>query len=280
VLGSSGQDLPTSLILHKERYTLHAESQGIIENIRTDWRMPDGWTHAEAAHARRAIQCVALGFYYYLDPRPPEKWIDARADWAAYARSVIEQRIKGLDTELGVRNHEIGLGEKANPTWLAWHQIGPTFRGKRRVKWVHDERVRAAVAWAKKERGIVWSQFRAFGERTGLPFFAPRDSHGRTIMDVPGGPVVASVAACSVDLNLQDRWHKNLIVAPMSSSQSHEQLLARTHRHGQKEPEVHATYWLGTEEDHKALAKAIVNDGELAYVTQDDQRKLRIAEWV
>ena len=293
VVVSSGEAIGNEL---KIDVKLNAEHDAVIAQAFVELRgdpkndippkTPDGWILVDAPVIWGIAQCLELGFYYRPDPRPPAEWTLARQTWAAYCR----ERMKfdeSLECELHVANEcrRLELEGEAPDAWLEWSRLRGTFKLNVVPVWLSDRRVEQAGAWLKKHKGLCWTQHTAFGTRVSqkfkIPYFSREacDVEGNSILEYPGGPAIASLAACSEDLNLQDRWHSNLVVCPPSTGQLHEQYIARTHRFGQKSPEVTVEMWVGCVENHEAIFKAIAKERAVANGSLDTARKLLVAEW-
>jgi hypothetical protein len=286
VVVSSGDSIGQSLIIEtKVNNDYNDAIEKAFAGLRADPpQAPDGWIIVDAPVVWSTAQQLALGFYYKCDPRPPEAWTIARQNWAGYCRERI--KVGDIDTELQVANECRSLAENAHRSWLEWIKIRHTFVPNVVPVWLDDNRIQQAAAWLKKHKGLCWTQFRAFGERLSevaqVPFFSAdaSDRDGHSILDYPGGPAIVSIAACSEDLNLQDRWHANLFVAPPSSGQHLEQALARTHRFGQRSDEVTCQLWVGCLENEEAIVNARAKEAAVALSSLDDARKLLVADWV
>lgn len=292
VVVSSGEAIGQSLIIDVK---VNAEHDDVIEQafvkLRGDPKndvppmTPDDWIVVDAPQIWVLAQALELGFYYKADPRPPAEWMLARKVWASYCR---ERMKRGdIESELQVANECRAYAKEGIeiPAWEEWIAIRPTFKLNVVAEWLSDRRVDQAAAWLKKHKGLCWTQFRPFGERLStkhrIPFFSADacDIEGNSILEYPGGPAIVSIAACSEDLDLQDRWHSNLVVAPPSSGKDWEQFLARTHRYGQPKPEVTCEVWVGCIEGAEALEKARAKESAVASSSLDDARKLLIADW-
>lgn len=252
-------------------------------------KAPDGWILVDAPVIWQVAQCLELGFYYRPNPRPPEEWTLARQAWASYCRERIRANEADggtVDSELRVANECRAMDEP--PTeWTEWIAVRDSFELQVEPVWLSERRVDQAGEWLKKHEGLCWTQFKAFGQKLSqkfnIPFFASDacDIEGNSILEYPGGPAIVSVAACSEDLDgLQDKWHRNLYVCPMSTGQQWEQSLARTHRVRQRAEEVIADVWVGCIENHEAIEKARAKESAVAIASLDDARKLLVAEWV
>lgn len=291
VVVSSGDALGQTLSIN---VSCNAEHDDAVEKAFVELRgvptqdvppkAPDGWILVDAHVIWATARSLELGFYYKPNPRPPTEWTLCRQAWASYCR----ERIKvggDIETELQVANECRALGDEAPSEWVAWLEVRGTFELNVEPVWLSDRRVLAAAEWLKKEKGLCWVAHRAFGERlsqlAGVPFFSREacDVEGNSIVEYPGGPAIVSFAACSEDLNLQDRWHSNLVPCPPSDGQAWEQFLARTHRFGQRADEVTCDVWVGCIENVESIDRAREKERGAARASLDDARKLLVAEW-
>lgn len=118
---------------------------------------------------------------------------------------------------------------------------------------------------------------------TGAELYGPQatNANGDLIMHHDPrkrGAVIASVDACSTGQNLQ-AFSANLITSAKPTGKLHEQMLGRTHRHGQKADTVTAAYLVGCREDLKGLAQARADALNIQQLTGADQ-KLVYADFV
>jgi hypothetical protein len=223
--------------------------------LRDEWKLPDRWPLVDGAAVAQKARELALGFYYVWDPRPPVRWLEARYNFNVFVREQIKHG-KG-DSMLDICQHFPNAEEVVD-----WRRTEPTFKPNQKPVWICDSALRACAAWIEEHpRGIVWVDHVALGDRleelTGVPYFRQqaRDKKGRYIEDW-NGPVIASVDSCRDGLNLQHKWSDNLVTSSPSDGLAWEQLLARTHRLGQKEDEVLCDVLLGCAEDLAAFWRA------------------------
>jgi hypothetical protein len=197
---------------------------------------------------------------------------------------VIADDSNDLDTELRVRN--ACMSDESCWPLHQWLAIKDIYTEPKITVWISDERVRAAAAWLKAHHGLCWTSNPTFGAAvsgmSALPFYhqGAKDRRGRSVLDHKRGTgAIVSLGSCSTDLDgMQKIWNKNLYVSPPASGDAHEQSLARTHRHGQTENEVHVTYWIACRENIEALKSAREKESAVS-VIENRQRKLLIAEW-
>jgi hypothetical protein len=137
------------------------------------------------------------------------------------------------------------------------------------------------IDWLSKNEGIVWTRHTFFGRelsrRTGLSYFGQmgRDQKGRP-MSEEKGPCIASIAANGTGRNLQ-HYHHNLITSCPTGAALIEQLLARTHRPGQRADEVTAEILVGCIEHIQAWTRAVA-EAEMARDMFGAPQKILVAD--
>lgn len=253
-------------------------------------RLPNGQQilDADGANTWLVAQTLALGFYYVYDPEPPDDWLDAYRDWCAYCREHIADNDCKCYTEAQVKEH-VAQVDPSFDVYATWERLRGTYKLQRRAVWLSNERLAAASEWmVHHKHGLVWTQFRAFGEALAAvskrPYYgsgAYAKAQRRYITrHKPGsGAGIASIKVCSEDLNLQTIFNANLFVSPPATGAHIEQAIARTHRFGCAWPEVTAEFWIACAENRDNLAIARVRERAAAEMTGDSSRKLLIADW-
>lgn len=214
-------------------------SEKVVEafrGLREKWELPDGQPIDMPAtlwrHARELVQ----GFYYEWDPPPPVDWLIARKIWAKTIREILKC-YRDIDSPLGaVRAVEEGRIPWAVEPLLEWRAIKPTFKPVTVAKWIDDRCLQWCAKWATKNRGIIWINEVAFGERlskeTGIPYYGAKGlCKGKAIEDEVK-TCIASIAANSEGRNLQ-QFSTSLTVSTPPGGAIWEQKLGRTHRDGQ-----------------------------------------------
>lgn len=282
IVCSSGKSNIGATMLCETEYVTITDQRILdaVGNVRSG-KMPDGseLLDPDGSNTWSTVQQLALGFYYVPDPAPPSSWLRAYRNWCAYCREDISDESNNRDTESEVI---ASVDDNCWP-WTEWLAVRDQYRRTRKAVWLSDIRVTAAKSWMRAHKhGIVWTQFRAFGERFN-PYYGSgaRDSKTRKyiLQHTRGAACAASIKVCSEDLDLQYLFHENLFVAPPATGAWHEQANARTHRFGQPEGEVTARYWLACTENKNALAVARAREVAAARLDGHMQRKLLIAEW-
>lgn len=216
-----------------------SEIDRAFETLRGAWETPDGWPIVDGLGMFRHARELALGFYYVWDPRPPKVWLEARKEWAAYAREILKHS-HTLDSELQVRE-----AHEDSPECQAWLAIRDSFEPNTVPVWISDDVIDVCASWMDRTGGgIVWTEHTCFAERlsrlTGAPYHGRQglDAHGRSIEQASRmRPLIASIASNGTGRNLQ-AWSRNLITSMLANGLQTEQLIGRTHRDGQLQDTV------------------------------------------
>lgn len=248
IVANTEGHLGASLTIQAVKTDMTKDTDEAFQLLRKTWTTPDGWPLSEPPLVAAAARQLAVGFFYKWDPRPPQVWIDARKEWAQWCRYILSNNRRNLDSELQVRNAvDKGYYPEAERALENWRRLEPTFKPNTVPVWLDDSVIDLAARWAATGPGIIWTEHVAFAERlarkTNLLYYGEGglDFRGRSIEHAPGDvALIASVGANNEGRNLQDRFHRNLIVSPPSSGQTWEQVLGRTHRPGQLADEVTA----------------------------------------
>ena len=248
------------------------ELQEAFDRLENLWELPDGTPLISAVDVWRHARELALGFWYRWDPAPPPEWLDARREWAAFAREVLS-RSRTLDSEAQVR--------AAYPAEASdWEAVKGTFVPNTVAEWIDRYVMDAAAARAMHQDAILWVDHRAVGYKLrdmGMSYFGQmgQDERGRPIEGARGG-IAASIAANSEGRNLQS-WSRNLILSPPTTGDRWEQLLGRTHREGQRADEVTAEVYLGCRQSVEGFWGA-VSDAKYQKGILGSEQKLLIAD--
>jgi hypothetical protein len=268
VVSSQGDDVACSLYVQSVTCPMNAATEDNFKRLRVLWERPDGWMLSEAVELWRVARELSIGMHYQWSPFAPKPWLEARKAWAAFARDELSSS-RTLDTELQVVN-AVDRGDlpEGREVLAAWRAIKGTFTVNSTPVWHDDSALVFCEHWLKHP-GICWVAHSFFGEelskRTGIPYFGPQglDKKGQYIEDATG-PIIASAAANATGKNLQ-RWDRNLITAVPASGSDLEQLIGRTHRHGQLSDQVTVDILMTCYEHRDSFEKALAT----AKMTQD-----------
>lgn len=265
ISGSRSDGVNTALNVSAVRYPETEVTNAHFTKLRNTWTTPDGWAFSTAITAWRHGRELALGMHSVWDPRPPPEWLEARRNWAAYCRDVLSYS-RHLDTELQVKM-AVDSGELKCPELAVWQKIEPTFTANPKPIWHDTSALDFAQAWMEKHTGLVWCEHVFFAKelarRSGVPYYGEGGltEDGKNILEMERSaqagkvPLILSVRANSTGRNLQ-AWSDNLITTGIGRAKDLEQLIGRTHRHGQKADEVNVEIMLGCWETWNAWQHA------------------------
>lgn len=262
-------------------YASHVDE--IFYQLRENSSTPDGEYFAEPVKLWAYLRQCSMGFWYRLDPPPPQPWKDSNKAKGQFTRDILSQNKPHLDTEQQVEL-AVARGEiKDGGVFARWREIKPTYdRNKHRhTEWFDDSFVRWCHKWLKDTGGVLFTPYIAMGEKlrevTGLPYFSQGgcDPKFGSIETYEGGPCIASLASNLEGRNLQDRWSVGCLVGGSGNSLELQQLIGRFHRPGQEADEVEFVFPYGCVETVAALHKA----KEEALAKSDPQHKLVVGDW-
>lgn len=264
--------LGTSLRILKKSCKVPEAVEAALDDLRSTWVLPNGRELILGLDIWRHARALALGFYYVWDPEPPDVWMDARTTWKKYVRQFLRYTRGTTDSELGVY-----LQSEHRPERQDWDAVREQYKINKKPIWIDDFAITEATKWLKTTTGICWVDSHvAWAERLAkvskIDYFPAADDR---ILDVHGVPIIASTAHAT-GKNLQ-HYSKNLVVSPSSSNNAWEQLLGRTHRHGQKEDTVTVEVFSYTEEHTQAMRIAL-EQAQYVSKTMGSQQKLLYAD--
>lgn len=242
-----------------------------FERLRMYWESPSGEPITDALSQNRIEGQIGCGYYSYWKPPPPEEWIEARRELAAYIRKRIAETShasKPLDTEAQVlRAHA------AHPIVREWQRVKGMFDARKasRVRWISDATVDAAAAWIDAHRAagrvcIVWTLGVELGkriaERAHVPYYGREGVDPKSGRELHAADVRKSMV-CSWQANMQgfnlQAWPSQGILQLPPSALYIEQIAGRGHRAGQTQPvkiTVFATSGGVVDDFRKALREA------------------------
>lgn len=260
-----------------------------LDQLKESWILPDGFIVTDPLHYYRAARQLALGCFYRWKYQPPDAWREARRLWSSFVRHAcryLKDNGTPFDSEKQVANACAGERIKDEGVYAAWRAIRDTFIPEIEHVWVSDSIVKALIAAANDEHdpGIVWIESIAVGHMMhaqGLPYYGKKGMtpEGRNILDAKG-PIAASINSISEGHNLQDRWSRNIVSAPLQCALRWEQMLGRTVRIGQQADEVtvqvamlgqiHRDSWLKAREHARFLEQITGQEQKLLEMTLVD----------
>lgn len=233
---------------------------------------PDGLDCIDPKDQWKLIEQLSQGFFYRYNPEPPDWWKTPRKAWSSYARDFLirGQELDGQKIDsLGHLKDRILRGQHPCPELDDWLQV-EGYKPSQEPVWLDDTMIQRAAAWLsdakdlKKHGGIFWAHEVEFGKRlskdTGVPYYGEegRTEDGKSILDHDGGlPMIASISANGTGLNLQHHHWRNASCHVVTSCRKFEQLVGRTHRHGQTSPVVTWEIFVGHPQQARNFWKLI-----------------------
>lgn len=255
-------DVGAALRVRPLEYEVSPTTREHVQRLRRELLTPDDWD-CTPVDVWRHMRELALGFHGVWDPRPPKPWRDARRGWFSFVRGVLESYDRWDSPDHVAQAVDAGLlnGDKLN----AWRAIAPTFIPNPVPVWHDESALVVAKMWMAEGPGIVWVAHVPFAERlaaeTGAPYYAQDGLSAdgtRAEIEKESGtrPIIASIAANSTGRNLQ-MFSRNLLTASPSGADALEQLIARTHRPGQRASVVTVDVFLACLEHGRAFGAAL-----------------------
>ena len=261
VLVTRTSSCDAGLVLRPVYPKLSDEVRWHLLNMKDDYVLPNGDDIVDALHFHRAMGQLSCGFYYVWDwpGDPDEEWMDARKMWGGACRQYLARYAReGCDSPFLVEDY-VRKSQRPRELYqalMAWDEQREKDPPPTKAIWMDPSPVLFAVEWARKQdRAFLWYTSRAVGdllEALGVPRF---DS-GKDTPDPNKHPVAAlSTAVYNKGRNFQ-AWSKQLVLEPVSNAGTWEQLLGRTHRHGQQAEVVECDIFQHTWANKARLATA------------------------
>lgn len=290
VVATTESAIGTALELHPGRFSCSLVARELLDLERACGR----WGGFDDPLDRaRIVRELACGFFYewaWPDGVVDREWLTARSGWhRAVAEYLETSAAPGLDSPalLAGACARADAGGGCYPSnalrlaWFAWEPVRYRPAPPTRVVWVSDAPAKFAASWAARldAPGIVWVEHSAagveFARVLGVPWYGEGTDPGA--LREPA-TIVASIKAHGTGRNLQ-AWAANLVMAPPSSGAVWEQLIARTHRPGQRADVVRVDIAQGFASQQRALASAR-RDARYIEQTTGQAQKLNLATWV
>lgn len=278
----AGEHVDCSIYVRAIVHPVSRETERNFDELR-QWRTPAGEELMYGVDVWRHAQELALGLIYVWDPPAPLEWLESRKEWHRFVRETIS-RSRSYDSELHVAQAvDAGVLRDGREALARWREIGPTFTPNVIPVWHDTSALDAVAAWMRKAAsgGIVWTEHGFFAERlsqhTGARYYGAGGfaADGSYIEDAAtGSAVIASIDANREGKNLQQLWHRNLMVCPPKSAAWWEQTIARTHRSGQTADEVIVDVLLGCRENFDNCLSALEGARAIQDTTGKSQKLL------
>ena len=256
--------------------TIPSEVRDAMRAVDESWDRPDGEKFVDAITKAACMRQLASGFWYrFIYPRNEPKelraeWFRKRQEWRSELREKLKRAKPHLDspllcTKAAIRFHAGKEPTPGSPVWAAecwpaWRDIREAVQPETEAVWISDWLARDAAEWGKKNPGIIWYSWNAFGEKiaelSGLPHYGGGTKASAEILkEVGDRAIVASLEAQGVGKNLQV-FSRMLFANVPPSGNIWEQAIGRCHRPGQEADAIDVQVYQHTAGLEDAFARA------------------------
>jgi len=259
VVSSNSDKLKIPLVIRERTMDVPPIIMEHMKNLANTWTTPSGYECCEAVEVWAHMRELAMGFYYKWDPDAPDGWKSARKDYNTLVRERIRYSRGTMDTELQVRRY-MAKNEPSNAEYSNWMELKPTFKPNSVPVWLDYFVLDFCRDWLDNaDNGIIWVEQVCVGaalkKEIGLTYFG---AGKKEILYTKERKIAASISSHRTGKNLQ-RFSNNLVLCPTSAGKTWEQMLGRTHRHGQAEKEVICDVLTHTPELYASFQEALQN---------------------
>ncbi len=276
---SAKRECDAGLEFHERPLELDPVVKDALLKLRREWAIGDEELEDATALSRAAKQLAAGMYTRWIWPRREplalrKEWLGRRADWHREIRATLAHGGKaGLDSPL-LLARAAEAGTWRSDAYKPWKEIEPKCAPEPDVVWVSDYMIKDAAAWGRKHVGIIWTYHQALGPKIakelGAPYYGTVDDSAEFLKERGERTIVCSANAYATGFDMP--WfNKQLITTPTSNPARWQQLLARTHRSGQKADVIETYVYTHTPELVKALEDGISGARFLAEITKEEQ---------
>lgn len=249
---------PCDLKLFTTNIPMDPKVKERIRKANETWQTPQGEELDSALALVRLRRQMICGFYYYWkwEGEPDAEWMEARSEWAKACRLFCSKAPEGLDTpallekwiiKFLLKEVDIKFPRELVLAYIKWakqkHKPLPPVG----VTWESSYFITSIINWAKaqKDPPLIWYEHTALAHAiskvTGWPIYGTGEEANVALTQVKEPHIgLISIRAHSQGKNLQ-MWGNHFIAHPLSDGGRWEQLLGRSHRHGQQRAEVTVT---------------------------------------
>lgn len=297
VVASKEGTVGCSLFIHTREVSIPDSVAESLTELRKTWTRPDGEELVSALDLFRAEMEMSQGFFNrwaWPDNEVDHEWMLARSMWHREVRAVLNRNMVGMDSPLLITRAVMrltgmdrlalegggridGISTTLCHAWEQWDKQRHKPKPPTEIVWIDTFLIEDAMRWrVLHPKGIIWfgskaveQALRVCGERV---YGAGEDPK------IDGKGVCLSIASFGTGFNLQP-WSESLVMSWPTSGKIAEQLLARTHRQGQKADEVHYHLYAHTTAARLAVQKSKL---DARYIEQSVGAKQRLlsAAWV
>lgn len=285
VVATEETELGTSLTVRRLVTDVPEEIDELLEEVRRSWSI-EGEQFESAVERGRVLRQIATGFYYrwdWPDGIVDHEWLIARSNWRKEVREILKHSRRGLDSPLLVAR-AAAAGRIHTEHWAAWARVMNRPEPPTVPVWVSDFLIDAAIRWGRKAlldgNVLLWYRHKTLGERLAQKSGWPHYGAGTDADEAPSDQriLICSVASQGEGKNLQ-RFSQNLLTSMPTNGKVIEQLMGRTHRHGQQAPEVVVDWFGHTDETEQALA-SVLEDAQYVQETTGQRQRILYADRV
>lgn len=274
----SKDDVDASIHMNFWTPQLPQKIRASIHRICTERKSLNGDVLVEPTDVWRHVRELCCGFYYRWTKKPPEEWLKGRTAWHSFVRGVLDRHDPKYDTKQQVRN-ACKRGElDSYGAFEKWESVKDSFKIVTKPVWLDDAPLHEAVSKMEKKGSLLWVEHQAVGQRlaklTGMPYFHKKGMYKGVLLEsLEGKPAILSISSNKKGRNLQEHWHHNVIMTPPPAGDVWQQMMARTHRPGQRADQVDFLVMLGHRILDNSMFKAFA-DAEYQQALQGPQKLL------
>ncbi len=317
ITSGDGVTCAASLVCQKRHIDVPGEISAKLRQLEADWERPDGGeAFVDALSVIRCANELSSGFFYrWIWPRGEtvaviDRWLEVRKNWHKELRERLKTPAVHMDSPLllakaamrwimgythierdpagnEIRRVQIPPKTKGGPLpswnsefWPEWSEVRNTAKPETEAVWVDDFLAADAASWGKKDHGVIWYDFSAFGKKVleldpTLVFCGPGEEGNVRVAELRGKErALCSIRAHGTGKNLQ-MFSRALVANPANNL---EQLLGRHHRQGQLADEVIFDFYAHTESYRRAIDTA-KNRSDYSEQTLSSQMTVNLATW-
>ena len=249
VVATADSGVGVSLYFRSWRPSVPDNITSALKALKEKWETPDGTELVSAADLHRHAITLSCGFYYSPTYAAQDDsglsltdWMQIRTEWGrALRRQLLYMRgYAGLDSpSLVIQACKEGRAHRDTiKAWEAWELVQDRIIVGRETVWLTKQIIDQAVEHLQaRDRGLLWFASTAIGEELaarGIPTFGAGTDQPPDDLD----HVALSMHAHGTGKNLQ-AWNENILLEPPLGPQLAEQIIARTHRPGQRADAVY-----------------------------------------
>ena len=238
--------LGVSLILKRAKSPrIPQKVHALIDQAKYEWTTPDGELMLWAFERGNLMRQLTHGFYLKWKYPAPDHWLASRKAFFKKLRTYKKYNRRKLDTDKQIMDF---YADNPIPEYTRWLEVKDDFEPETIPVWVDNFLIDYACKWLAENEGIVWVNNPDFGNRLAKKSKKPYFGGGNNgILSTKKKSVIASISAHGTGKNLQHQFSNNLMLSVPSAGDVWEQMLGRTHRHGQEADQVVAEVNLNNE---------------------------------